>query len=251
MRVLKVCVTAPATSFRYPHFLIGQQITFDMPPPSTVYGHVASALGELPARDAYKFAYCFTYEARGNDLEHQHIVTAGGSRSRFSHEGTEYPVSVDVTVQPHKREFLFRPELTLYVDDVSLESAFLQPAFCVSLGRSQDLATIVSCEAITLEQRPRAYLEHTILPFSMRAQMLKGTTVLMPRFIEPPPERRAHFQRYVALRGRVYSGIPDEPGQVAELDRLLQNGPDTTWWVDPSTTPWQGARRGLFFHSFL
>ena len=47
MRVLRVLIEAPVTSFRYPHFLIGRQITYDMPPPSTIYGHVMSAVGRL------------------------------------------------------------------------------------------------------------------------------------------------------------------------------------------------------------
>jgi CRISPR-associated protein Cas5t len=251
MRVLKVRVTAPATSFRYPHFLIGQQITFDMPPPSTVYGHLASVLGELPDPARFRFAYRFTYEGRGNDLEHQHILSAGGSRSSFMQRGEVYPVSVDVTVQPHRREFLFRPELTLYLDDPALESAFRTPAFCVSLGRSQDLATIAAIEVVTLKTSARAYMEDTILPFSMRAQLARGNTVLMPRYIAAPPERRAEFDRYIVLRGRTYSGMPDEPGKVPDLDKMLQIGNDQQWWVDPETEVWQGAQRGLYFHSFV
>ena len=48
MRVAKVRILAPTASFRYPHFLVGKQITYSMPPPSTIYGHVASAVGQLP-----------------------------------------------------------------------------------------------------------------------------------------------------------------------------------------------------------
>ena len=250
MEVLKVVVKAPVTSFRYPHFLIGQQITFDMPPPSTIFGHVASALGELPERDFFRFAYCFRYQARSSDLEHQHVISAGGKRSTFRHEGAAVPVNVDGIVQPHLREFLFQPELTLYVDNLELKAAFQEPMFCVALGRSQDLAEIQSVEIVSLQKQQRAYLEDTILPFSMRMQLSIGTTVLMPRYIGPAPQREAEFDRYIVLRDRVFCGQPDDVEQVATIRRLLQTKEPLDWWVDPSTEEWQGAQRGLCFHSF-
>ena len=73
--VAKVTIEAPVVSFRYPHFLIARQPTFVMPPPSTIFGHVAkAALGEWPAKPLH-FAYSFRCDGRARDLEHQQIIS--------------------------------------------------------------------------------------------------------------------------------------------------------------------------------
>jgi CRISPR-associated protein Cas5t len=246
MRVARVQVEAPVTSFRYPHFLIARQASFDMPPPSTIYGHVASALGELPPPAAFRFAYNFTFVARASDLEHQHVITAGG-RS-FDAAGRKRRTSVRARVQPHLRDFLFRPRLTLYLDPPDLAAAFRRPAFCVVLGRSQDLAEIVRVDEIELEQRTGAYLENTLLPFSFRASVGFGVTMLMPRYIEPPPERRAHFERYIVLHDRVFGGTVTSAEALGPRRILMRDGTDPVWWVDTSTPEYHGVYRGVVFH---
>jgi len=236
--VVKVVIQAPTTSFRYPHFLIGRQPTFDMPPPSTIYGHVASALGELPPPDSFRFGYDFRFASKAKDLEHQHIITAASKRSG---------ASVEVTVQPHWRDFLFKPQLTLYLDNLALGAAFRSPVFCVILGRSQDLAEIVSVEDIELEEQAGAYFVNTLLPFSYRPSVGFGVTVLMPRFIEPPPERRAHFERFIALRDVVYGGEIEARDMPRRL--ILRAGQQAKWWVDPRTPKDRGVHRAVVFHS--
>ena len=47
MKVAKIGILAPVVSFRYPHFLVGKQVSYVMPPPSTIYGHIASAVGSF------------------------------------------------------------------------------------------------------------------------------------------------------------------------------------------------------------
>jgi CRISPR-associated protein Cas5t len=239
LRVVKVVIQAPTTSFRYPHFLIGRQPSFDMPPPSTIYGHVASALGELPRADSFRFGYDFRFVSKAKDLEHQHIITAASKRSG---------ASVEATVQPHWRDFLFKPQLTLYLDNPSLGAAFRSPVFCVILGRSQDLAEIVSVDEIELEEQAGAYFVNTLLPFSYRPSVGFGVTVLMPRFIEPPPGRRAHFERFIALRDVVFGG-EIESGKDGPRRLILQAGQQAKWWVDPKTPKDRGVHRAVVFHS--
>src|SRR6516225_4207762 len=101
MRVAKIVIEAPVTSFRYPHFLIGRQVSFDMPPPSTIYGHVASAVGELIKPQSFRFGYVFEFQSRASDLEHQHVVSLGRRRQSFRLNNEQLPVSVQATVQPH------------------------------------------------------------------------------------------------------------------------------------------------------
>lgn len=245
MKVAKIKIQVPITSFRYPHFLIGRQPSFIMPPPSTIYGHIASALGEWFNPETVRFAYRFQSTARGSDLEHQHIITKGGQS--FSWKGKKHPVSVQGRVQPHMRDILFGCTLTLYLEPVSLAKAFQKPVFSVVLGRSQDLASIVSVEEVVLQEAEGAYLEDTILPFSMRPVLGRGITLMMPRYIEPPPERQPHFDRFILLQDTVYAG------NVEHFSRLLQyEGQDQqTWLIDPLSPLKQGVHRGLIFHSFV
>ncbi len=245
MEVLKIELEAPVCSFRYPHFLVGQQLTFDMPPPSTIYGHVCSAVGEWLPRDSFKFAYRFTYGAKGEDLEKQQILSVAGGK--FDSAGQTYAKSTTFSENPVVREFLFNVKLTLYIDRTDFFEAFNNPIFPVILGRSQDLACYISITKIKLEQSPAAYLDSTILPFSFRNRTPKGITVLMPKFIAPPPFRHPEFDKFIIVRDRISAGTKTEPSQESILKI---DGENSDFWVDPSSIDWKGLRRGLVFHSF-
>lgn len=243
-RVARITIEAPVTSFRYPHFLIGRQVSFRMPPPSTIYGHVASALGSYPELP-FEFAYRFEYRALARDLEHQHIITRGGNP--FSWQGKKYPKNIEATVQPHQRDFLFGAKLTLYLPELQLAAAFRAPVFCVVLGRSQDLAMITKVEEIELTEHGGAYFENTLLPFSWRAGVGFGATVQMPRYIEPPPERRAYFSQYIQMEERIFAGDFDRTG-VPDVRILMNHAPEQRYWVDADTPLYQGVHRGIHFH---
>jgi len=235
------------TSFRYPHFLIGRQISFDMPTPSTIYGHVSSALGEMPGPESFQFGIDFRFASRASDLEHQHIITAGGAP--FTSGGEKHTTSTQAVVQPHSRDFLFKPKMTLYLNRPDWAAAFRAPVFCVILGRSQDLASVTAVDEVALEQKSGAYLEHTLLPFSFRPFLAVGTTALMPRWIGAPPEREARFDRFIALHyDRVFGGEYEEPKRAPR--RLLGDPNQRKWWVDPETPIHHGVHRGVIFHSF-
>jgi CRISPR-associated protein Cas5t len=218
-----------------------------MPPPSTIYGHIASALGELPDPTSFQFGYDFRFVSRCSDLEHQHIITAGGQA--FVAEGQKYRTATQATIQPHLRDFLFQPRLVLYVTKREWAAAFRAPAYCVILGRSQDLASVVSVDEVELVESDGAYFEHTLLPFGYRPYVALGTTVLMPRWIEPPPERRAHFERYICLSERLFGGVYSDPDKLARRDRMLGKPEGSSWWVDPDSTVRHGVQRGIVLHS--
>jgi CRISPR-associated protein Cas5t len=245
MKAAKIRIEVPVTSFRYPHFLIGRQASFLMPPPSTIYGHIASAAGKWFDPATVRFAYRFQFTARGSDLEHQHVITRG--KQSFTLKGQKYPVSVQGRVQPHLRDFLFGCKLDLYLDPPELVEFFQNPAFCVVLGRSQDLASIVSVKQVRLEEARGAYLEQTILPFTMRPLLGRGITVMMPRYIGPPPERDPLFDRFILLPDIVYAGEVDHSNRLLQYEGWSEKG----WLVDPETPLKQGVHMGLVFHSFV
>jgi len=103
MRVLKVIAEGPVTSFRYPHFVQGVHLTFEMPPPATIYGHICSAVGDYIAPNSTRFAYHFSWEAKFFDYEHLHFF---GNTPKMN---------------PFRRELLFNPQLTLYLTNLDLK----------------------------------------------------------------------------------------------------------------------------------
>lgn len=248
MRVVRVVVHAPVTSFRHPFFVTGRQPTFDVPPPSTIHGHCASALGAWPDPQQFFFGIHFSYRSRGRDLEHQHITEAlGSSRLRIPVSGGEARATTGVTVQPVVRDFLFDVRMTLYLPP-ALADAFRRPAYPVIIGRSQDLAEVVAVEEIELARSDRVRLEHTLLPQSARRCVRLGTTVLLSRYIEPPPDRHVSFAQYISLHEPVFLGGDPAPArafvrvQGFELDDL---------WADPGITDEEGYPRGVWIHRLV
>ncbi len=248
MLALRITVEAPVCSFRQPHFVVGRQLSFHMPPPSTIYGHVASALGILPDPASFRFAYAFTSRAHGEDLEHQHVLRAGGPPTKFTAKGETWTTSVgyDSGVQLARRGFLFDAHLELYLDRPDWETSFRAPAFAVVLGRSQDLATVTDVSTVELQRGDSYYFEDTILPFSYRQHTARGTTVLMPLYVGPAPRREPVFAQQVMLRGRLHHcGNEAEDG----LLNLKDSHPDV--WIDPTSPVLDGRQRGLALQSFM
>jgi CRISPR-associated protein Cas5t len=242
MRVLKVVLEGVTTSFRYPHFMAGVHPSFLMPPPSTIYGHICSTLGEWidpleSESNELAFAYHFTAEGSFEDLEHIHVLKA--STGKLPLAGTEKPAKVlEGNTNPFRRTILFQPRLTLYLNRPEWEKAFHSPRYAVVLGRSQDLATYTDISVIDLVPSEQAYLEHTLLPYEMAAQTSVGIVTLMPRWIDYEHNRQAYFSRYLILQRRVMSD---------DLMRFKQ----TPFLTDPTSTTIGGRKLGLVFHTFI
>lgn len=267
-RVARLLIEAPVASFRYPHFLIGRQPTFDMPPPSTVFGLIASALGELPTHPV-QFAYSFQWRSRAGDLEHQHIIsrTSGKLPGNIVDPLWRPPVAIpgkrkptkkemeprllekttEATVQPHTRDFLFDCSLELYLDPADLADSFRSPVFCLSLGRSQDLAAVRRIDIVELYPTDSGFLERTLLPGDLRSRLPWGVTTLMPRFIGPSPDRQPVFASYIVLHDRVYVGAAIRSRAKSLLEIAGEASP--TWYADPAQTDRDGAQRLLYFHT--
>lgn len=235
MRALRIVGEGLTTSFRYPHFMHGIQPTFEMPPPATIYGHICSALGRWVSPKGLEFAYCFTREGMFSDIEHNHMV----SRSTGRLPGTNMPKVLEGGVSPFKRMILFKPRLVLYINKPELEEAFRSPKYPVVLGRSQDLFTYTDVQIVTLVESEQAYIEHTILPHQMVYRVARGYAQLMPRFIEYDNRRRPTFAQYLVVNRRVHSDDFLDHEKLASVDR--------TFWTDPDSPEYRGARRGLFF----
>lgn len=246
MRVARIVIHADVTSFRHPFFVTGRQPTSDIPPPSTILGHCASALGRWPDPSAFFFGLHFIYRSRGQDLEHQHVAQALSPRTTTRVQTLEGEVraTTEITVQPVPRDFLFDVTMTLYLP-MDIGAAFRSPTYTVVLGRSQDLAEVVSIDEIELERPGQARVEHTLLPWSVRPCLYLGSTVLLTKYISEPPERHAQFERYVALHEPIFYGEGADP------NRSFLRVEDISFedlWIDPTIVDEDGFARGVWIH---
>jgi CRISPR-associated protein Cas5t len=248
MRVARVQIRAPVTSFRHPFFVTGRQPSFDFPPPSTVYGHCASAAGAWPDPKSFFFGIHFTFKSKARDLEHQHITSPLGDKTRIRVPPPDGPrATTEIGVQPVTRDFLFDTSMTLYLP-IELAAAFRSPVFPVVLGRSQDLAEITNVDKFDLERPVRARLEHTLLPRSLRPCVRFGTTVLLSRYIGPPPARDTAFAQYISLHDPVFFGDEgDSTRSFVKVDGISLED----LWVDPTVQDDEGRYRAVWMHRLV
>ncbi|RMH05453.1 MAG: CRISPR-associated protein Cas5 [Nitrospirae bacterium] len=239
MQVLKVVAEGVTTSFRYPHFMQHIHPTYELPPPTTIYGHICSALGDWFDPHGVRFSYHFVHSGRTKDVEHVILLRSGRGRLKGSH----FPKVLEGRVNPFQRDLLFQPRLTLYVNRPEWVDAFRSPRYAVVLGRSQDLFTYTNVEVIELQQATRAYFEHTLLPHDMAIQIGRGVTVTMPRFLDYYRNRSPSWERYIVHKDRVL--LPDDaPVRFSHI----RYGP---YWIDPTTPAYKEAHRGVMFLSFI
>jgi len=228
VRILRIVAEGITTSFRYPHFMQQIHPSYQMPPPTTIYGHFCSVLGDWVDPAGIEFAYHFTHEGEAVDMEH--IILVGEATGKLP--GTDFPKVLQGNVNPFKRNVLFRPRLVLYVNRPEWEQAFRSPYYAVALGRSQDLFTYTSVRVVDLERRNRAYFEHTLAPYDMALRAMRGIVTTMPRFLDYSKNRRPTFAPYTILKDRVE--LENEDG----------------FWVDPDSEEVNGCHLGLAFLSF-
>lgn len=182
MKVLKVIIKGITASFRYPLFISGYQPTLSVPPLSTVLGLLSAAAGKVIDQVDFGLAYNFTYEARAVDLE------------------TAYEIGDNLSFKSNvwRREFLFHPELTLYVTDLELRPIFEKPVFQLLLGRSQDLAQVAKIEEIELMQTSKAILKGCIVPADTPGAI--GPLVSLPVMFDSHfPRKRLKADKFIIV----------------------------------------------------
>ncbi|MDA8147092.1 MAG: CRISPR-associated protein Cas5 [Thermaerobacter sp.] len=227
--VLRVQLAAYTASFRYAHFLTGQQPTYPLPPPTTIYGLLAAALGEYPPPGELAFAYRFDAQGTGWDLEHLHIAQPGGVKD-FPH-----PPNLKAIVTPTLREFFLQPRLTLYLRAPALDrwvDTFRAPRYALSLGRSQDLATVRSVDVFVPPRRTAVYWAGSLLPAERESEAPGGILLTLPTWLDPTDRRISRFGRFVALVR------PQSAVAAQEVE------------VDPGQPSFQGRPWGLIWHHF-
>lgn len=238
MRVLRITARGFTASFRYPHFMMGLQPTYNMPPPATLYGHIASALGEQFDPAGVRFAVHFSYMHKQADIETTILLKEASGKMP---QDKSLPKVLEGNPNPFQREILFFPRLTLYINRPEWLDAFRHPRYAVCLGRSQDLFSYQSVEVIDSQPTPNAYLEHTLLPYDFVRLTASGQSILMPRYLQNKRKRQPIFERYIILQR-----------QVKTPDMLrFDDAPLPELWSDPTAPLINGLPLGLAFHSWV
>jgi CRISPR-associated protein Cas5t len=221
---------------------------YRMPPPATIYGHICSSLEEWIRPDSVRFSYTFSYMGRGDDLEHIHVTTV--SHGKVDRK-LGFVKNIEAEINPILREILLFPRLTLYLFSQKqldqLYHAFRSPRYPVILGRSQDLAAYRNVSIMTLERSELGYFEKTLLPWSYRTRTMGGTSVLMPKFIDPEDRSKIEWERYVILEHWVPYGIGEEEG----VKSMVRYETDEPLWIDSETAEIRGMKRAVVWHSFV
>ena len=246
MEAIKIELEGIATSFRYPFIMIGRQLSFPVPPPATIYGHICSALGYFIAPGKVQIAYSFQSAGVVDDLEILYIGTPGGSKIK----GWDYPVALNCGEQPQptQRQMLFAPRLVLYLmaeDNDQLFSALREPKYVVVLGRSQDLAAYRKVERVELCRSKRGYCDGSLLSLECRFRTTAGTVYRLPRFIDPHDQRKVSWGDYLYSPNLIFWG-EGEPGP-----RHISLSKEDELWVDPTSEEINGNYRVVYWHTFV
>lgn len=234
MRALVAVVEGLTASFRHPHFVYGRQPSFGAPTPTAIYGLLSAAWGDWIDARGLRFACRFRCLAHVDDVEHLHILTRGSGRLRPDYP---WPVNLEGQVTPFRREVLAFPRLELALasggegsSTVSLEelaAALSTPRYALSLGRSQDLATVTSLRLAELRPVREARLEPGLYPSSARTFLREGYLQTMPTAISVPDRARVEWGRFIELH---------EPARVVCED-------DETLWAESVVAEGGGPQR--------
>ncbi len=181
MLALAVQVEAPVASFRRPLDHTYQR-TLLLPPPTTMLGLAGAALG-IDAAQLWSGTSTLTR------LQVQ--VLAENQPARATDMWTLLKIKAGIMERsPYLRELLFDARFTLLYGGAretleTLHSAFLQPAYPLSLGREDELLRIESCALVECPSVSAPHLFYgTILPGDLR--MLNARPVLREGFTLEP-----------------------------------------------------------------
>ncbi|MFQ5793581.1 MAG: type I-B CRISPR-associated protein Cas5b [Candidatus Bipolaricaulia bacterium] len=199
MKAYRVELNGWTASFRHPQLVSGTQPSLPVPPPSTIYGLVAAAVGQWVDPADCQLAYVFQHQGTARDLE------------------TVYQFSNSARAKSNViwREWLTDWQLWLYFVDKKWAQAFDQPVYPLLLGRQQELACVTRIEEVNLEQRS-TYLRGTAVPFPL--QGAAGMLLALPTVLSPEIPRRPLGVRTWHLVHRPCQLEADELYHDPELD---------------------------------
>lgn len=167
---LYACFTGWSATFKMPLFysntgVKGIMPTMNIPPYTTIIGILGNMVGrDLEPDEVKRVGFIFQYDKKGVDLEKLESYTFVTEKNIIKRNTG--------TTNPTQREFLIRPRLHLYVENVEFfEPYFKEPFNIPCLGRSQDIAWLETLmngkqyEIVAAEEVPEGIVKGTLMPF--------------------------------------------------------------------------------------
>ncbi len=194
MKVFRVHIQSWTASFRYPNLISGYQASLPVPPLSTLYGLISAAMGKYFYPREMDIGFVFIFKSRAQDLE-----TIYQMRRSLS----------GITANIITREFLVDNDLWLYTMNEEVARSFEKPYFPLVLGRSGDLATVRSIDALEVEIKKELHkVKGTIIPFKASLPIAAPIHALPLYFTDEIPRRNVGTKPYFLLDG---SFVQDRP----------------------------------------
>lgn len=172
MKLLHVSIRAWTATFRLPLLYSGTGLTSPLPPYSTILGLIGAASGREIRPEETRIGYMFRSGGTAIDLETTQRLWVDDKGRLKPQKSTGIA----------KRQFHIRPELDLYMDSTSFKGYFEYPANCLCLGRSQDVAWILTVEDIDAEPVEEGTVRGTLVPFP--EPNAAGLILLLPDYFE-------------------------------------------------------------------
>lgn len=172
MKLLHVSIRAWTATFRLPLLYSGTGLTSPLPPYSTLLGLIGAASGREIGPEETRMGYVFRSFGTAIDLETTQRLWVDDKGRLKPHKDTGIA----------KRQFHIRPELELYLDNLSLKQHFDYPANCICMGRSQDVAWVIAVEEIDAEPVHEGTIRGSLVPFP--EPNAAGLILLLPDYFD-------------------------------------------------------------------
>lgn len=251
--------SGPVTSFRYPYLTIGRQVSYALPPLSTLHGLLAAAHGSYDLPGPITIGYLFHAEPRPSyDLEKLWFLAVedpspptqpkpSDTEKPSQRKKAQKPPPVQkVKIKEFKSNVLYRElrvnfvlELFLQAADLALWREVLRaPHYWLSLGRSQELLSVEEIAEVQAVPLPQSldtplYVGPGLYPWSWRELVQQQFSAQrLPAYIPP-------IQRTPVLWGYFLEAIVP-----LRLERLPD--PDDSVCVVPTRLPGPVNRRVVY-----
>ena len=186
MKVLRIYIKGWTASYRFPPFAMIQP-TLGVPPLSTIYGIISAAAGRLVGLQETAVGFVAPFKAKATDLEKIYQLGETGKVEKTN---------------VVKRDFVYEPELYIYLTNPDFESDFLNSRWPILLGRSYDLAFIKEVSPnFELQLTEEATFQYTILPFPFE-DVASPILALPISFTESIPRRPTLVKPFHIIEGK-------------------------------------------------
>ena len=173
MKLIHARISGWTATFRLPMFYTGTGITSPVPPYSTLLGLLGNMAGRVIHPEETRIGFAFQSDGTSYDLESlQRLQVDDKGRLK---EKPERNVAM--------RQFLVKPQLDLYLDNIETLLPVLKNPVCTPLlGRSQDVAWIKAVNIIDAQLVEEGFVRDTLVPFPQEGA--KGLILNLPDYFE-------------------------------------------------------------------